>query len=70
MPMVRKMISKCEKTLSNAGFSLPLSAPVILQSSLANRSHGTRLDQERLETRWIVSGKSLVRVNLFDPVLR
>ncbi len=48
MPMVKKMISKCEKTLSNAGFSLPLSAPVILQSSLANRSHGARLDQERV----------------------
>ncbi len=48
MPMVRKMISKCEKTLSNAGFSLPFSAPAILQSTLAHQSHGARLDQERV----------------------
>jgi len=48
MPMVREMISKCGKTLSNAGFSLPLSAPVTLQSSLAHQRQGSRLDQERV----------------------
>ncbi len=69
--MVRKMISKCEMTLSNAGFSLPLSAPVTLQSSLAHQRQGSRLDQERVgNQKGSCQGKSLVRVNLFDPVLR